>query len=90
MYIMDFERRVLLFRLFVMRYEVFFVEDMLKKGFFEEWMIICFYVYDELILQLGVYKKVLKMFWDELYEVVYSNEYIIVVFKKGKSKMIYI
>lgn len=87
---MGFEKRVLFFCFFVMWYEVFFVEDMLVKGLSEEWMIICFYVFDEIILDLGVYKKVLKMLWDELYEVVYSNEYIIVLFKKGKNKMFYI
>ena len=87
---MDFERRALSSRSPATRYEVLLVEDTPKKGLSEERMTTCFHVYDELIPELGVYKKVLKMLRDELYEAVYSNEYTTAAPKKGKSKTTYI
>lgn len=87
---MDSERKALSSRSPATRYEVLLVEDALKKGLSEERMTTCFHVFDEVIPSLGVYKKVLKMLRDELYDAVYSNEYTTVPPKKGKNKTSYI
>ncbi|XP_078379085.1 uncharacterized protein LOC144662198 [Oculina patagonica] len=87
---MGSERRALSSRSPATRYEVLLVEDTPVKGLSEERMTTCFHVFDEIIPDLGVYKKVLKMLRDELYEAVYSNEYTTVPPKKGKNKTSYI
>lgn len=87
---MDSERKALSSRSPATRYEVLLVEDALKKGLSEERMTTCFHVFDEVIPSLGVYKKILKMLRDELYDAVYSNEYTTVPPKKGKNKTSYI
>jgi len=87
---MDSERRALSSRSPATRYEVLLVEDTPKKGRSEERMTTCFHVFDEVIPAVGVYKKVLKMLRDELYDAVYSNEYTTVPPKKGRNKTSYI
>ena len=87
---MDSERRALSSRSPATRYEVLLVEDTPTKGLSEERMTTCFNVFDEILPDLGVYKKVLKMLRDELYESVYSNEYTTVPPKKGKNRTSYI
>ena len=84
------ERRAVSSRSPATRYEVLLVEDMPTKGLSEERMTTCFHVFDEIIPDLGVYKKVLMMLRDELYEAVYSNEYTTAPPKKGKNKATYI
>lgn len=87
---MDSERRALSSRSPATRYEVLLVEDTPTKDLSEERMTTCFNVFDEILPDLGVYKKVLKMLRDELYESVYSNEYTTVPPKKGKNRTSYI
>lgn len=87
---MNPDRRALSSRSPATRYEVLLVEDTPKKGLSEERMTTCFHVFDEVIPCLGVYKNVLKMLRDELYDAVYSNEYTTVPPKKGKSRTSYI
>ena len=53
-------------------------------------MATCFHVFDEVIPCIGVYKKVLKMLRDELYDAVYSDEYTTMPPRKSKSKTPYI
>ncbi|XP_015759206.1 PREDICTED: uncharacterized protein LOC107338482 [Acropora digitifera] len=87
---MDPERRALSSRSPATRYEVLLVEDYSKKGLCEEQMATCFHVFDEVIQCVGVYKIVLKMLRDKLYDAVYSNEYTTVPPKKTVSKTSYI
>lgn len=87
---MDPERRALSSRSPATRYEVLLVEDYSKKGLCEEQMATCFHVFDEVIQCVGVYKIVLKMLRDKLYDAVYSNEYTTVPPKKTMSKTSYI
>ncbi|XP_068687187.1 centromere-associated protein E-like [Montipora foliosa] len=87
---MDPDRRALSSRSPATRYEVLLVEDTPKKGLSEERMATCFHVFDEVIPCIGVYKKVLKMLRDELYDAVYSDEYTTMPPKKSKSKTPYI
>lgn len=87
---MDPERRALSSRSPATRYEVLLVEDYSKKGLCEEQMATCFHVFDEVIQCVGVYKVVLKMLRDKLYDAVYSNEYTTVPPKKTMSKTSYI
>lgn len=87
---MDPERRALSSRSPATRYEVLLVEDSSKKGLCEEQMATCFHVFDEVIQCVGVYKIVLKMLRDKLYDAVYSNEYTTVPPKKTVSKTSYI
>lgn len=87
---MDPERRALSSRSPATRYEVLLVEDYSKKGLCEEQMATCFHVFDEVIQCVGVYKIVLNMLRDKLYDAVYSNEYTTVPPKKTMSKTSYI
>ncbi|KAK2573743.1 hypothetical protein P5673_001432 [Acropora cervicornis] len=87
---MDPERRALSSRSPATRYEVLLVEDYSKQGLCEEQMATCFHVFDEVIQCVGVYKIVLKMLRDKLYDAVYSNEYTTVPPKKTMSKTSYI
>lgn len=87
---MDPERRALSSRSPATRYEVLLVEDYSKQGLCEDQMATCFHVFDEVIQCVGVYKIVLKMLRDKLYDAVYSNEYTTVPPKKTISKTSYI
>jgi len=87
---MDPERRALSSRSPATRYEVLLVEDYSKQGLCEEQMATCFHVFDEVIQCVGVYKIVLKMLRDKLYDAVYSNDYTTVPPKKTMSKTSYI
>ena len=84
---MDPDRRVLSSRSPATKYEVLLVEDSgKKKGLSQQRLVTCFNVLDELIPELGVYRKLVKMLRDELYEAVYSQEYTSAPTKAKKGK----
>ncbi|EDO46114.1 predicted protein [Nematostella vectensis] len=85
---MDHERRVLSSRSPSTKYEVLLLEDVAnrKKGPCDERMPICFNVLDEILPQLGVYRKIMSMLRDELYEAVHSQEYTTIPPKKGRNR----
>ena len=85
---MDHDRRVLSSRSPATKYEVLLVEvdSDGSKGLSQERMVTCFNVLDEVIPELGVYRKLVKMLRDELYEAVYSQQYTSQPPKPSNSK----
>ncbi|XP_070540507.1 uncharacterized protein [Ptychodera flava] len=61
------------------KFEVALIEDAAaskqKKGPTESRMVTVFSVFDEVVSQLGVYSKVMKMVRDEMFEAIYSQEF---------------
>ena len=82
-------RRVLSSRSPATKYEIMLLEDTslaTEKCPNESHMTTCFKVFDEVLPQLGVYRQLMGMLRDELYQAVYSNEYTTIPPKKARSK----
>ena len=84
-----YSRRVLSSRSPATKYEVMLVEDTSlasEKRPNESRMTTCFKVFEEVLPQLGVYRQVMGMLRDELYEAVYSLDYTTIPANKARSQ----
>lgn len=86
---MDPGRRVLSSKSPATKYEVLLLEDAsntVKGNPSADRMAVCFSVLDEVIPQLGVYRKIISMLREELYSGVYSLDYTTIPPKKRAHK----